>query len=69
MYITDNPYLDADRWLDEQEAQYKNRPRCTRCGERICDDYGFELDGGLLCEICKDEYLNEVKITMDNYDL
>ena len=68
MYITDNPYLDADRWEDEQAARYKGRPICKMCGEHISDEYGYELGGDLLCEQCKDEYLTEVRVNMETYD-
>lgn len=40
-------------WHDrEQEQALESLPRCHRCGERIDDDYYYEIDGEILCESC-----------------
>ena len=36
----------------EQEEESKKLPKCCECGERIDDDYLFDIEGDLYCEEC-----------------
>lgn len=60
MYIPDN----YDLWEAhdrEQEAELEKLPVCDCCGERIQDEYYYDIDGEILCEEClKDRYRREV---------
>ena len=45
----------------EQEAKLENLPVCDCCGERIQDEYYYDIDGEILCEEClKENYRREV---------
>lgn len=51
MNVPDN----YDRWKQqyaEQEAQLEKLPLCEYCGERIQDDYYFEINNECICEDC-----------------
>ncbi len=50
----------------EQERRYqrwlKSRPICDCCGERITDDYYYDINGTIYCEDCLNEefrFVNE----------
>ena len=58
MYIPDN----YDKWKEHEaalEAKIENRPKCDICGERIQDDYCFELGGELICEDCLNKHFRK----------
>lgn len=43
-----------------QERWLMSRPICDRCGERIQDEYMWEVEDGYnLCEECKEEWMLE----------
>ena len=45
----------------EQEEALEKLPVCDCCGERIQDEYYYDIDGEILCEEClKDRYRREV---------
>lgn len=54
MYVLDNydAYRDHEA---RQEAELKRLPKCEHCGERIQDDFLYEIDGGLYCESCMND--------------
>lgn len=67
--ITPDPYRDADAYEDYLESQYDNRPFCDGCGEKIRTNYGYNIDGKLLCETCFKEYVDDnIRENMENYD-
>ena len=52
MYITNDPIADFNRYDAEQERRYEELPECDYCGEKITDDYYYEINGDLICEDC-----------------
>lgn len=52
MFLSANPYRDADRWIDMQEAMLEKLPKCDFCGEPIQDEYLWEIGGEVYCERC-----------------
>lgn len=52
MFRTDNPHADFDRWEAEREAELERLPECTYCGDKIQDDYLYEINDELICERC-----------------
>lgn len=54
MYVPDNydAYRDHEA---RQEAELKRLPKCEHCGERIQDDFLYEIDGSVYCEECMNE--------------
>jgi late competence protein required for DNA uptake (superfamily II DNA/RNA helicase) len=51
MSVPDN--YDAFRQHQaEQDAWLERRPKCCNCGERIQDDFLFDIGGDLYCENC-----------------
>lgn len=61
MRITDNPVADAERWIEEQDKELENAPRCDYCGE-VLYDYYFDIMGDYVCESC----INDMKRTVDD---
>lgn len=55
MFYTDSPTDDFERYSAEQEAKLDKLPRCSECGERIQDEYCFEINDEYICEHCMDE--------------
>lgn len=51
---TDDPIADYDRWDAEQERELERLPVCTECGERITDDFFYDINGECICERCMD---------------
>ena len=51
-----------DRWVEhdaEQSAWETKLPICDSCGERIQDDYLYDIDGELYCEECIIEHFRK----------
>lgn len=64
--MTDNPLYDFYEHDDECETWMKSRPICAECGEPIQEDYGYSVEGRLLCEECFDDYVKkEIKVDID----
>jgi formylmethanofuran dehydrogenase subunit E len=54
MYIPDN--YDAFCQYDaEQQAALKRLPVCSECGERIQDEYCYEVNDEFICEQCMED--------------
>ena len=63
VYRTDDPGRDFDAWEADQERELERLPVCSECGERILDDFLYEIYGELICEECLRE--NYRKMTSD----
>lgn len=62
---TDDPVADFLRYDAEQEKQIEKLPLCVCCGNRVTDDFYYDIDGEILCEEClKDKYRKDV----DDFD-
>ena len=51
MSIPDN----YDLWEQHQAEQDKaeeNLPECSECGNKICDDFCYEIEGEPICDEC-----------------
>lgn len=51
MRIPDN----YDRWEQnqaEQDRAEENLPECSECGEKIQDDFCYEIEGEPICDDC-----------------
>lgn len=55
MMWTDDPVADAERHIAEQERRLDKLPECSECGEKIQDEYCFEINDEYICEHCMDE--------------
>ena len=61
MYFTDDPVADYDRYCAEQERESQRFPLCSECGERIMDDFCYEINDEYICEKCmKDNHRKDV---------
>lgn len=40
----------------EQERNLVRLPKCSCCGERIQDEYLYEVNGELICETCMEDF-------------
>ena len=56
MYRTDDPCADYDRFDAEREAALELLPVCCECGERIEDDFCFQINDEIICEDCMEQY-------------
>lgn len=55
------------RYEDEVERTRKKYPKCDCCGERILDDYFFNIDGTYYCEACLfDEFRKKTEDYMED---
>lgn len=65
MMWTDDPVRDAASYDASCDRWVSRRPVCAKCGEHIQDEYGYEIDG-LYCENCKDEWLLELRVDIED---
>lgn len=63
MHRTDDPLADfaANEWEKEKAAELL--PECDYCGEKIFDEYCYEINGEYICEDCLNAHFR--KLTMD----
>lgn len=61
MLFTDNPIADFDRYCNEQQKELDRLPECCECGEKIMDEYCFEVNGEYICERCMEEHKKSVE--------
>jgi ribosomal protein L37AE/L43A len=60
MYWSEDPVLDAERYMAAQERRLRKRPVCDCCQEHIQDESALHYKGIWLCEKCRnihDEYI------------
>ena len=63
-YVPDN--YDLFRMHEaEQERQLAKLPRCCSCDSPITDEYGYKIEGDLLCWNCAEEWLREQAVDID----
>lgn len=62
MRYTDEPDKDYDAYCREQDRAMEQLPICCECGERIEDEYCYEINDEIICETCMEQYR---KYTMD----
>lgn len=53
----------------KEAAWLAKRPVCALCGEPIQDEYAWELedDGELYCEECRNQWLDDHRVDVDDY--
>ena len=62
MIFTDDPVADAERYYAEQQARLSRLPVCIHCGEKIQDDYYYDIGNEIICEEClNDIYRNDIE--------
>lgn len=58
MYRSDNPVLDAERYMEAQDIRLARRPKCDCCGEHIQEESALHYATGKidiwLCQECID---------------
>lgn len=52
MYYTDDPVRDFLSHDREQARELERLPVCSECGERIQDEFCYEINDELICESC-----------------
>lgn len=62
MQYTDDPAADYDAYSRELDAARELLPECCECGQRIEDDFCYEINDEIICETCMEQYK---KFTMD----
>ena len=61
MFYTDNPVCDAERYYAKREEEAEKLPECSECGEKITDEYCYEINDEYICEKCmKDNHRKDV---------
>lgn len=59
MFRTDDPIADFDRHDAEQERRLTDLPECDYCGEKITDDYYYNINGDVICEGCLKKHFRQ----------
>lgn len=49
---SDDPVRDYNRYDAEREDELEKLPVCDYCGERIQDDYYYEIGDEIICPDC-----------------
>lgn len=57
--MTDDPVADFDRHDREQAKRLAQRPKCDYCNEHIQDDFYYEINGDVICEVCLDRFFRK----------
>ena len=63
MFYSNDPAADYERYVSAQEKELEKYPICDYCGERITDDYFYEIDEQVYCKEC----LTVCKRTVEEY--
>lgn len=61
MLFTDDPISDYDRYCNEQQKKLDRLPECSECGEKIMDEYCYEVNGEYICERCMQDHRKAVE--------
>lgn len=61
MYYTDNPTMDALRYMQKQEEQLEKLPICECCGEPIQQEEAIYYNDQWCCEDCEDEFWRSIR--------
>ncbi len=51
----EDPYEDFRRKDSEENTWLQNQPMCDECGERIMEDYYYNINGRKYCQECIDD--------------
>lgn len=66
MYLSDDPVLDAERYMEAQDIQLAKRPECHCCGDHIQDDEGLHYTAKdvdiWLCLECIDNNMEYIEV-------
>jgi formylmethanofuran dehydrogenase subunit E len=52
MFLSDDPALDAERYMADLDKKLARRPKCACCGEHIQDDTAVRYGDDLICHSC-----------------
>lgn len=61
MYYTDNPVMDAERHMQDQDEQLEKLPVCECCGEPIQQEKAVYYNDQWCCEDCEDEFWRSIR--------
>ena len=53
---SDDPVKDAEQYEYEKGLRIYELPECEECGDRIEDDYYYDLDGSAICPECMSKH-------------
>ena len=56
MCYSDDPIRDFLRHEAKRERELEKFPECSECGEKITDEYLYEINDELICEECLNRY-------------
>lgn len=59
-FYTDDPIMDAERYIAEQDAELDKLPRCCDCDEPIQQEYAVYINDEYICDECLAFYRKEV---------
>ena len=60
---TDDPTADFERHSADQERQLDKLPECCECGQKIQDEFCYEINDELICPNCMND--NHLKLVSD----
>lgn len=56
---TDDPVMDAERWLADQDERLKELPVCCCCTEPIQQETAICINDEWVCDECLDTYFRK----------
>lgn len=56
MQYTDDPVADYDAYCREQDKFMEQLPYCDECGQRIEDEFCYQIDDVIICEDCIERF-------------
>lgn len=59
IFRTGDPLADFAAWDREQARVLDLLPECAYCGEKITDDYYYEINDEVVCEDCLDSFFRK----------
>ena len=55
MYMSDDPVMDAERYIAHLDEKLERRPVCDCCGNHIQDDWALHYKDIWLCKSCSSD--------------
>lgn len=56
MFYSDDPIKDFERHDAEMAKYWAKRPACDCCGEKIAEEFYYEIEDVKLCEDCIERF-------------
>lgn len=65
--VKNKMYITFEEYDYYQQKQIAKLPICARCGKHILSEKMIRIEGEWHCEPCKDKYIQENSMYVDDY--